>query len=360
MDQHDQLQLTSIAPDAPKSSGGKSAARGGIGGDPDGSRRGSPNEIFVPHIPGSADQSQLTSIAPAAPKSSGGKSAAGGGMRGKSAAGDPREWLQKIKPQTSGHELLEPVFLSAHWLKKKGNHELLPTHRAAFALRKFTLVRPQKEGMKQQECTEYPNIFELKLNAAFMCEYYNHNPGSFMEGGGGRVFREFEAAIIEESADGDFKLFLREFEAAISDQATERHSYLDCLDAALPMCDAMYRRAGTASDYDEAASIESARRVMHIIREKFARPPGSKADIRAGLDRLRRVWLSVQTDFVSRIQDARVSADEETSQLLQQERDAFTSKEFALAKQKKEAKEDAKRDGERAVQELQVRCVACE
>jgi hypothetical protein len=128
------------------------------------------------------DQSQFTSIPPAAPISSGGKIDARGGTSVSSCHSDgdcDPEWLQKIKPKkSSGHEHRD-VFLSTHWLKKKKGLEL-PT-RAAFALRKFILVRPQKEGMKQ--CIEYPNIFDLR--GAFISEFYNHNSDSFMEGGGG-------------------------------------------------------------------------------------------------------------------------------------------------------------------------------
>jgi hypothetical protein len=150
-----------------------------------------------------------------------------------------------------------------------------------------------------------------------------------------------------------------EFEAAISDQAAARHAYLDCLDVALPMCDAIYKQAGDASDYDEAAIVKSAQKTIRTILAGIAKPT-SKADIRAGLDDRRQEWQVEQTDIGRQIQAVKTSADKKADKHLVQEKIAFAGEDFALAKREKEAKEAAKRDGERDVKELQVRCVICE
>jgi hypothetical protein len=146
---------------------------------------------------------------------------------------------------------------------------------------------------------------------------------------------------------------LSDFEAAISDEAVARHAYLDCLEAALPMSDAIYKRAGDASDYDEAASIVSAQKTIRTILAGIAKPI-SKADIRAGLDLMRRELQREQTDIGRQIQAAKDGAARQAAQLLDQEKAAFAGQDFALAKQMKEAREAAARDGERAVKELQV------
>jgi hypothetical protein len=152
---------------------------------------------------------------------------------------------------------------------------------------------------------------------------------------------------------------LSDFEAAISDKAAARHAYLDCLEAVLPMCDAIYKQAGDASDYDEAAIVVSAQKTIRTILAGIAKPI-SKADIRAGLDFMRQEWQGDQTDIIRQIQAAKDSAAHKTAQLLDQEKAAFAGQDFALAKQKKEAREAATRDGEHAVKELQVRRTADE
>jgi ubiquitin len=146
---------------------------------------------------------------------------------------------------------------------------------------------------------------------------------------------------------------LSDFEAAINDEAAARHAYLDCLEAALPTCDAIYKRAGDASNYDEAAIAVSAQKAMRTVLAGIARPR-SKADIRAGLDHMRREWQREQTDIGRQIQATKDGAARQAVQLLDQEKSAFAGQDFALAKRMKEAKEAATRDGERAVKELQV------
>jgi hypothetical protein len=150
---------------------------------------------------------------------------------------------------------------------------------------------------------------------------------------------------------------LSDFEAAISDEAVARHAYLDCLEAALPMCDAIYKRAGDASNYDEAARIVRAQKAIRTILAGIAKPI-SKADIGAGLDPMRQEWQRGQTVIGRQIQAAKDSAAIKTAQLLHQEKAAFAGHDLALAKQMKEGKEAATRDGERAVNELQVRRTA--
>jgi hypothetical protein len=119
------------------------------------------------------------------------------------------------------------------------------------------------------------------------------------------------------------------------------------------MSDAIYKRAGDASNYDEAASIVSAQKKMRTVIAGIARPR-SKADIRAGLDLMRQEWQREQADIGRQIQAAKDAAARQAAQLLDQEKAAFAGQDFALAKQMKEAKEAATRDGERAVKELQV------
>jgi serine/threonine protein kinase len=152
---------------------------------------------------------------------------------------------------------------------------------------------------------------------------------------------------------------LHEFKAAISDEAAARHAYLDCLEAALPMCDAMYKRAGAASNYDEAASVLGSKKVMRAILSRIVKPT-SKADIRAGLNHMRRVWQREQTDLAHQIQAAQQSAARTSAKFLEQEKAAFAGQDFALAKHMKDAKEAANRDGDRTVQKLQVNCAAFE
>ncbi len=143
------------------------------------------------------------------------------------------------------------------------------------------------------------------------------------------------------------------FEASVSDEAAARHAYLDCLEAALPLCDAGYKIAGAASDYDEAALILSIQKSARAILAGIVKPI-SKADIRAGLDKMPEVWKLEQTALENQIQPAKESAARRTAQLLEQEKAAFDGHDFALARQMKEAKEASTRDGERAVTELQA------
>jgi hypothetical protein len=99
----------------------------------------------------------------------------------------------------------------------------------------------------------------------------------------------------------------------------------------------------------------SAQKTIRTILAGIAKPI-SKADIRAGLDFMRQKWQGEQTDIIRQIQAAKDSAAHKTAQLLDQEKAAFAVQDFALAKQKKEAREEV----ERAVKELQVRRTADE
>jgi hypothetical protein len=123
------------------------------------------------------------------------------------------------------------------------------------------------------------------------------------------------------------------------------------------LCDACYKKAGDASDYDEAETVLSIQKSARTILAGILKPV-SKADIKAGLDKMLQVWKLEQAGLKDQIQAAKESAARRTAQLLEQEKAAFAGQDFALAKQMKEAKEASARDGERAVTELKVRCSA--
>jgi len=184
-----------------------------------------------------------------------------------------------------------------------------------------------------------------------------------------------------------------EFEAAVSEQAAARHMYLDCLEAALPVCHAGCTSASDRGEYDEAERFDSIEKSARAILAGIEKPR-CKADIRAALDRgiIARMqeiedvqfrqshhsWQLEKTGVEGEIESAKTQLEHQiratsecaarsTAQLLEQEKTAAASKDFALAKQMKEAKEASARDGERAVQEqrvsgeravkaLQVRC----
>jgi hypothetical protein len=305
-------------------------------------------------------------------------------------------WLQKIKPHARSGKQLElscDVFWSAHRLEKSSDAADVDTakqqikkiqgdgehllSRAAFALREFKLILP---GMKQQERQyDYPNIFELR--EAFFSEYHNHNPDSSIEdedkeeevedkeeeggGGGGGVAGGAEGAAaiciicMPLSRAGAYVFPDSEFEAAIGDKAAARHAYIDCLEAALKMCDQMYTRAGDAHDYDEAKSIWSAEQAMRRVIEGLERPM-SKADIKVRLNLTRQEWQRKHTDIESQIKSAKDDAVRRSKLLLDLQKEAFVQRQFAIANERKKEQEVAMLEGERAVKRLQVRFTADE
>ena len=145
---------------------------------------------------------------------------------------------------------------------------------------------------------------------------------------------------------------LSEFEAAVSDESAARHAYVDALQTALPACEDGDSQAIDKSDYDEAAMFCAIAKAIVAILSGIEKPV-SKADIRASLDggifeAPHREWQREKSgierdigqapiDLERRVQSATDAAARKTAQLLDEEKTAARQKDFALAKQKKEA-----------------------
>ena len=170
-----------------------------------------------------------------------------------------------------------------------------------------------------------------------------------------------------------------ELEAAVGDRAAARHAYVDTLQAALPACEAGEKRAVDASDYDEAARFSILEKGIRAILAGIEKPR-SKAEIKGALDggiisqieqaerALHLEWqrkIDVEkAELGHRVNSVKEEANFKTAQLLDQEKAAAAQKDFARAKQMKEAREASARDGVSAVdkitKELEVSCgTAC-